>query len=336
METALARLDAGKPALRLVSNANEGVAEALVNMATLLSQENVPEIAMMLTQMSLALRPGFDAALLLRGDIFEGAGRDTDAVASYDRVDRASPLSWSARLRSAQLLDRDGKTEVAIARLRDMAAEKPGRSDALVALGDLLRYKKRFPEAVDAYDAAFKRIKDPGERNWPLYYARGVVLERAHQWDRAQADFLKALEFRPDQPMVLNYLGYSWVEQGRNLKRALAMIEKAVRLRPNDGYIVDSLGWAHYQLHDYGRAVRYLEHAVELASQDPTVNDHLGDAYWRVGRHLEARFQWQRALVLGPEPEDVAPIEKKLSRGLPPAGVKKEAAGPEGGRDGGG
>lgn len=316
IEEAAARAGAGAPASNPVAGAVEGAAEAMFNMATLLSQENVPEIAMMLVQMSLRLRPDFDDARILRGDILEGASRHENAIAAYETVSRDSPQGWMARLRAAQLLDRIDKREVALARLRDMSVERRERADVMVAMGDLLRFAKRYPEAVDAYDAAFARIGTPGKRHWSLYYSRAVSLERAKRWKRAEADFLKALSFQPDQPLVLNYLGYSWVEQRRNLKQALEMIERAVRLRSNDGFIIDSLGWAHYQLGSFPRAVGYLERAVELTPQDPTINDHLGDAYWRVGRFYEARFQWQRALSLGPEPGDAAGIEKKLVHGL--------------------
>lgn len=325
----------GGTAPRLIADAYQGTAEALHNIATLLNQEGVPEISMMVLQMSLALRPHFDAALLLQGDILAGTGRDEAAIASYDRIGRTSPLGWPARLRAAQLLDRIEKGPVAYARLADMSREEPGRADALITLGDLLRFRKRYPEAVEAYDTAFKRIGAVDPRHWSLLYSRGIALERSKLWARAEADFLKALEFEPEQPQVLNYLGYSWVEQGRHLDRALGMIEKAVKLRPNDGYIVDSLGWAHYQLKAYPRAVTYLERAVELMSSDATINDHLGDAYWRVGRTYEARFQWSRALLFGPEPEEVAKIRKKLTDGLPGVGAKREAAGKDGSRSGG-
>jgi len=153
-------------------------------------------------------------------------------------------------------------------------------------------------------------------KRWALFYDRGVALERSGQWDRAEADLLHALEMRPDQPLVLNYLGYSWIDRGENLERGLKMIEKAVELRPEDGYIVDSLGWAHYRMRDYAGAVEYLEKATELVPEDPTINDHLGDAYWQTGRLVEARYQWRRALQFGPQEDEVKPIEAKLERGL--------------------
>ncbi|MDD9876982.1 MAG: tetratricopeptide repeat protein, partial [Magnetovibrio sp.] len=186
-------------------------------------------------------------------------------------------------------------------------------------LGDLLRRHERWPEAIDAYAAAIERVGTLSKRNWRLLYSRGIALERAKRWPEAEKDFLKALEFEPDQPYVLNYLGYSWVDRGVHLERALEMIHNAVRRRPNDGYIIDSLGWVYYRLGNYPKAVLELERAVQIRPEDPVINDHLGDAYWRVGRELEARFQWQRSLSLDPDEKVEAEVLKKLKSGLPPA-----------------
>jgi Flp pilus assembly protein TadD len=178
------------------------------------------------------------------------------------------------------------------------------------ALGDFLRIDERYREAVTAYDTAHDRAAD--EADWRLYYTRGIALERAKLWDRAESDFLKALELEPDQPLVLNYLGYSWIEQGQNLARAKAMIEKAVAQRPQDGFIADSLGWALYRLGKYPDAVVHLERAVALEPGDPVINDHLGDAYWLADRREEARFQWKRALSQEPEADVEEIILDKL------------------------
>ena len=143
------------------------------------------------------------------------------------------------------------------------------------------------------------------------------------------------MKLSPEEPLTLNYLGYTWIDHNRNLRQGLAMIEKAVRLKPEDGYIVDSLGWAYYRLANFKEAVRHLERAVELRPEDPTLNDHLGDAYWRVGREREARFQWEQALTLQPEPAEAEKMRQKVQKGLPSAGQArsakrgKEAAGRE-------
>ena len=240
-----------------------------------------------------------------------------ESLAVLAEIPAASPYYSSARLRSAINLDTLERTDEAIAQLRTMAAEQSDSVGAEVQLGDLLRSKKRFAEAVAAYDEAIHRAEGAHlPERWSLFYDRGVALERSGQWQRAETDLSHALELKPDQPLVLNYLGYSWIDRGENLDRGLKMIEKAVELRPEDGYIVDSLGWAHYRMGDYDGAVQHLEKAIELVPQDPTINDHLGDAYWQSGRLNEARFQWRRALQLGPQENEIKPIEEKLESGL--------------------
>lgn len=316
LEQAYARLERGEPAEPLVRDAEEGLAEALFNLATTLQQQNVGRAALTYARMALALRPDFAVCRALMAEILDGLGRADAAVAMYESIDPGSQFGWLARMRVAINLDAKGKTEEAIERLNAMAGERPERSDALVTIGDILRSHERFEEAVVAYTRAIERTKDFEERHWSLLFARGIALERSDQWERAETDFLRALELHPDQPYVLNYLGYSWVEKGMNLDKARGMLERAVELRPSDGYIVDSLGWVLFRLGQFEESVVELERAVELEPQDATINDHLGDAYWKVGRHNEARFQWRRALALEPDPELVPGIEAKLERGL--------------------
>ena len=219
-------------------------------------------------------------------------------------------------MRIADNLNELENLDGAVRLLRIMADEQSDRPEPLIKLGNLLRYIHRFHDAIRAYDRAFDRIDTIKKSDWSLYYNLGIALERTKQWARAEDNFLKALELEPDQPFVLNYLGYSWVEQGRNLGRARKMIEKAVSQRREDGYIVDSLGWVLYRLGEWEDAARHLERAVLLRPQDAVINDHLGDALWRVGRRNEARFQWNRALTLEPDANLVKGIENKLENGL--------------------
>jgi tetratricopeptide (TPR) repeat protein len=204
--------------------------------------------------------------------------------------------------------------------------------EILDALGNIMRAHKRYSDAIPYYDQALALVTKPERRHWVYYYARGTSYERLKNWDAAEVDLQKALTLYPDQPLILNYLGYSWIDQGRNLKEGMAHIEKAVMLKPDDGYIVDSLGWAHYMQGNFKEAVSYLERAVELKPDDPVLNDHLGDALWRVGREREARYQWDQALSLKPEPDDEVKIKKKLETGLTGAllpsgdGTGKQAA----------
>jgi len=232
-------------------------------------------------------------------------------------IDASSIYSWPARLSAAESLNDLGRTDEATKILIAMAEEEPKLAAPLIKLGHILRARESFVEAQTAYDRAFQRIGTLQSHHWALLYARGIVLERTKQWERAEADFLKALEFNPDQPSILNYLGYSWVDQGRHLDRAKEMLQKAVNLRPNDGYIIDSLGWAYFQLGEFANSVKEIERAVELMPEDSVLNDHLGDAFWRVGRKLEARYQWNRALTLKPKDALRVQINKKLTNGLP-------------------
>lgn len=312
-----ARASAGREAEAgpLVADAGEGLAEALLGAAGARPHRGA-DAGLIYARLALFLRDDLDEARVLIGEILEEADRPEDAGAVYRAVPRDSPFAWPARLREAASLADSGRVDAAADALRTMAEERPERADAARLLGDVLRMNERYAEAVPAYDAAVARTAPVAERHWHLFYARGVALERVKEWPRAEADFLRALELWPEQPLVLNYLGYSWVEQRRNLDRAKAMIEKAVELRPGDGYIVDSLGWVAYRLGDYEEAVRQLERAVELHAGDPVINDHLGDAYWRVGRRNEARFQWRRALVLELDADLVEGIRRKLAEGL--------------------
>jgi tetratricopeptide (TPR) repeat protein len=219
-------------------------------------------------------------------------------------------------LRRAGLLDRLDKLTEAEGELRRLAAQYPRAFQPVARLGDLYRGRQNWAAAIPAYDAAIGRLGVPAVTHWPLFYARGIALERAKRWPEAEADFQRALSLSPEQPLVLNYLAYSWVELGQNLPEARRMLERAVELRPNDGNIADSLGWALFKLGDIPGAVRWLEKAVELESQSSVINDHLGDAYWAQGRRREALFQWRRALVLGPEGDEGPKIEGKIANGL--------------------
>lgn len=313
---ALARLASQqKPGPRIASPA-DGAAEALFDLASVLEQTETADLSLIYGRLALGIKPDFPLAQLLVADILETQHRPAEALAIDQAIAPQSPYGWAARLRAASNLDALDRSDDAIAELRAMAAERPDRAEPLIQLGDLLRGKSRFGDAVSAYDGAIARLNPAEPRYWSVFYSRGVALERAGNWPRAEADLLHALELQPEQPLVLNYLGYSWIDKGAKLDEAMRMIKRAVELRPDDGYIVDSLGWAYYRTGNYGQAAQQLEHAVELRPEDPTINDHLGDAYWQTGRLAEARNQWRRALQFGPEADEVKTIEAKLDRGL--------------------
>jgi len=255
---------------------------------------------------------------LLLADVLSAQKEPAQALAVLEQIPNASPYSWSAQLRAASSLDELDRSDEAIAQLKQMAQAQPKTIGADIQLGDVFRNKKRFEEAAAAYNEAINRAAANGMPDrWALFYDRGVSYERSGHWKEAEVDLEHALELKPDQPLILNYLGYSWIDRGEKLTQGMKMIEKAVELRPEDGYIVDSLGWAHFRMGDYKRAVDYLERAVELVPSDSTINDHLGDAYWRTDRQTEARYQWRRALQFGPDKDDAHSIEVKLDEGLP-------------------
>lgn len=299
------------------TDAAGGMAEALAGLAhALADRQNIDDESLFLARLATFLRPDDDDAWLLIARLALERDDTRDAIDALEHVPPDSPLGWEARLLRADALVKAGRRDDAIRLLQQMARERPDRIDALVALGDLHRRDQEYAPAERAYAEALSRVSEPTRAHWRLFYVHGITLERTGRWEEAEKQFLKALELEPDQPFVLNYLGYSWVEKGQQLERAKEMLHKAVELRPRDGFIVDSLGWAYYQLGEYDKAVEYLERAVELEPGDPVINDHLGDAYWRVGRRREARFQWQRALSLQPEGDLVAKIQDKLRAGL--------------------
>jgi Flp pilus assembly protein TadD len=222
------------------------------------------------------------------------------------------PLAPSVELRRAVLQDRLDNTEEALRIFARIAAAYPDRPEPWTIEGEVLRGRHRYTEAAAAFTKALALMGPPVRDQWPIYYERGIAEERAHQWPAAEADFLKALQLSPDEPSVLNYLGYSWTEQGHDLQHAHEMIKRAAEQRPNDGAIVDSLGWVELRQGDVAAAVASLERAVEMEPEDPTINGHLGDAYWAAGRRLEAQYQWRRALTLNPEPDDAAHFQARL------------------------
>lgn len=315
-KASLAEIASNKTMKPLIGNAAEGVAEALYGLGSALAQDRGNELSELYLQLSIWMRPDFDVARTLLADFYEQQKRWEDAIAAYDAVAASSPLYQNALIQKALDLNRLDKDAEAIDVLNKAADRFPSSIEPVIALGDVYRGKEKYAEAGIEYTRAIALAGAPKPAHWTLYYARGICNERLGQWPEAERDLKLALKLSDDHPLVLNYLGYSWIEQGVHLTEALAMIEKAVELRPTDGFIVDSLGWAHYRLGDYKQATEYLERAVELEPGDPTINEHLGDAMWKVGRKIEARFQWSHALEMKPEKDRVPLLKKKLEFGL--------------------
>ncbi|MDO8878767.1 MAG: tetratricopeptide repeat protein [Pseudolabrys sp.] len=314
---AIARIKAGEKLPPLVTNAQSGAAEALYGLGASLGRRGGEDLGLVYLQLSLHLAPNHPLALLSLADLYESLKKPEMALAVYQRMPANSPLHRNAAIQMASNLDALERGEEAEKQLTSIITQDSKDIEAIMALGNLQRGHKKFAECGDTYGRAIALTPKPEKSNWISYYFRGICYERSKQWAKAEVDLKKALELFPDQAHVLNYLGYSWIDQGINLDEGMAMIKKAVQQRPDDGYIVDSLGWAYYRLGNYADATEQLERAIGLKPEDPTINDHLGDAYWRVGRTLEAKFQWAHARDLKPEPEELPKILQKLENGLP-------------------
>jgi tetratricopeptide (TPR) repeat protein len=312
------RLAAGEEiAFSVIASPADGAAEAFVTLAAALNTENSDRFALIYARLAEHIRPGFTRAKLLAAEILERHGQYELATAALDDVGEDNVHFVTAELRRANTLRAAGDAEAGIAALEALAERFPASVEVHSAHGDALRAAERFEEAAEAYGRAIDLVGEPQQAHWPLFYARAIAYERAGNWDPAEADFRRALELEPDQPYVLNYLGYSLVEQRRNLDEALEMIERAVAAEPDDGYITDSLGWVLYRMGRYEEALEHMLRAVELLPSDPIINDHLGDVLWKVGREREARFQWRRALSFGPADDlDMDRIRRKLEVGL--------------------
>jgi tetratricopeptide (TPR) repeat protein len=331
---AMAKLKAGEKLPPLVSSAQAGAAEALYGLGASLGRRGGEDLGLVYLQLALHLAPNHPLALLSLADLYESIKKPDLAINAYERIPASSPLFRNAAIQMASNLDTLDRASEAEKHLDGLIKQHPDDVEAIVALGNVLRGHKKFAECADVYSKGVANIAKPEKANWVIFYFRGICYERSKQWPKAEADLKKALELFPDQPHVLNYLGYSWVDQGTNLDDGMAMIKKSVQQRPDDGYIVDSLGWAYYRTGNYEEAAKQLERAIELKPEDPTINDHLGDAYWRIGRTLEANFQWAHARDLKPDPEDLPKIEEKLKNGLPEETSSQAKAGKKSG-DGG-
>ena len=309
---------AGKKLPPLVDSAQAGAAEALYGIGATLTRRGGEDLALVYLQLALYLQPNHPLALLSLADLYESVKKPQMAIKVYERMPASSPLKRNAQIQLATNLDAADRSDEAIKILKGVTAEAPKDIEAIMALGNIERGRKKFGDCAATYSQAIDAMPGATDKNtWVTYYYRGICQERSKQWNKAEADMRKALELQPEQPHVLNYLGYSWIDQGINLDEGMKMIKRAVDQRPDDGYIVDSLGWAYFRIGNFEDAVKHLERAIDLKPEDPTINDHLGDAYWRVGRTLEAKFQWAHARDLKPEAEELPKIEAKIANGLP-------------------
>ena len=317
VQEAMREVEAGKKLPPIVDSPQAGAAEALYGIGATLTRRGGEDLALVYLQLALYLVPNHPLALLSLADLYESVKKPQMAIKVYERMPSSSPLKRNAQIQLAIDLDAADRTDEAIKILKGVTADDPKDIEAVMALGNIERGRKKFADCAATYSQGIGILpKETDKNTWIYFYYRGICEERSKQWNKAETDMRKALELQPEQPHVLNYLGYSWIDQGVNLDEGMKMIKRAVDQRPDDGYIVDSLGWAYYRIGNYEDAVKNLERAIDLKPEDPTINDHLGDAYWRVGRTLEAKFQWAHARDLKPEPEDLSKIEGKIEHGL--------------------
>lgn len=305
----------------VLTSVDEGLALAFESLAQVFTEQASPDSARLFAHLALYLNPDLMTANILLAQISSQAGRYEEAIGYFQKVPVGHEFYLDSQRSMAALLERDNQSQAAIERLQTLAREH-NDPESLIRIGDIHRAQEDFAKALESYNAAAARLgKDIPADYWHLLYVRGISYERLGDWTRAETDLKAALAYQPDEPMVLNYLGYSWAEKGIHLQDSLKLLQRAAALSPNDGAIMDSLGWAHYRLGAYEKALPLLEKAVELMPYDAVVNDHLGDVYWRKGRKVEARFQWQRAKNHTQEENLKAALHDKIQAGLPAAGT---------------
>jgi Flp pilus assembly protein TadD len=311
---ARARAEAGKAALPMPS-LKQGAAQIMIAPAAGMLAAKQQQLGLAYLRLALRLDPQRNEAWLMVGDLMEAAGDVEGARAAYLKPKPGSMEYAAARTKLAWSYQNAGQSDVALKMAQEAA--QGGGDEAAITYADLLRANERYQDSADELSTVIAERREP---DWRLLYMRGVAYERAGHWPEAENDLQAALKLRPEEPELLNYLGYSWIDRGEHLAEALGMVERAVAANPQSGAMIDSLGWAHYRLGDYKKAVELLEQAVELEAGDPEINNHLGDAYWRVGRRIEAEYQWRRVLTLEPDDRIKTDVEAKLSSGQGPKG----------------
>jgi tetratricopeptide (TPR) repeat protein len=307
---------------RLVGNPQEGMAEVLFTMASVLYSVDAAADTQLYLRMALYLRPDFPLAQLLLANTLENSSDYGESARLYGSISKQSPLYERALLRQAFMIEKQGHLDEASAMLDALAQQDKTAHEPYVAKGDLLRSRGRFKEAAAAYTQALERIREPQSYHWGIYFARGASYERAGEWDLAEKDLRQALTLSPDQPEALNYLGYGMLTRDEDVDEAAKFIGRAYALAPSAPHIMDSMGWALYKSGSLHEAIDLLEQAIDQTPGEPSVNDHLGDAYWQAGRKTEARYQWERSLSFSPDPQTAAQIRRKLKDGLPPLEAK--------------
>lgn len=277
----------------VIKSAKQGAAYVFEDMANILIRENSDDSAVIFARMALALHPKLDQNKMIIGAVLSTHDQDAQAIKVYNTIPETSKKYILAQRSIADIHTNAENYDDAISILTKLYED--GDIDSLVQIGDVYRYQEKFEESVKTYSKVLNHWDEVPANYWHVYYSRGMAYERLKEYKKSESDLLVALQFQPNHPYVLNYLAYSWADQGINLDKSLSMLMMATQLKPEDGYIADSLGWVFYKMNDFENAIPHLERAVELLPYDATLNDHLGDAYWQTGRKNEAKFQWERA-----------------------------------------
>ena len=290
------------------------IGEIFFNIAVSYRGNNQNDMFQIFSTYTYQLNAKIPLLLIVMAELFEADGKYDEALNLYNKLSRNQIYHAYAELRLAICLYNLRRTSESIDKLYGLANMQSTRTQAFINLGDIFRLEKQYKESIEAYSKAVDSIVTLEKKHWSLFYHRGIAYERSQQWGRAENDLMRSLELDPNQAEVINYIAYSWVEMGMHLEKALEMLKTATALQPDDGYITDSLGWAHFHLGNLDEAVVQLERAVELAPLDPTINFHLGSVYIQIGRKRDAYFQWLRALRLEPDPKLENEIQSKLQK----------------------
>ncbi|MBO4284907.1 MAG: tetratricopeptide repeat protein [Alphaproteobacteria bacterium] len=302
---------------KLIDTPQKGLAEAVFSVGTMFrGYQN--DVAQLFSSLVLYLNSDLDAARLSSADLLGSSQRLSKAIEEYEKIGDVSPLYYVAQLKIAESYMLQEEQEKAFTTLQNLLKKHPEDEHIMFRLGELSRVMGRYQNAVSYYRKALEENGYDAKASWIVYYALGIAFERQGDWEKAENALKKALDLSARHPIVLNYLGYSWLERGTNYNEALFMIFEAHRAHPEDGHITDSLGWALYKMGNYDEAVKLLERASAFLPSNAVVFDHLGDAYWQVGRKAEAKFQWKHALSAKDDKDDINTNEilQKIENGL--------------------
>ena len=300
--------------LNPVLTQKDGLAEVFYNISSWYYQKDLYKFSIFFGKLSLRLRKDFNAMRLLLSSSFEIIDLENNADEIVSQVNTKNPYYMKFLKLRVSLSDEIKRKNKIKPLLEELINNHPKNWELKILLADIYRTEKNYDESINLYSQIIENVLD--ENKWSIFYSRGIAYERLNKWEKAEEDLKMAMTLQPNDPYVINYLAYSWLDRKMNIDLALNLLEKAVELEPSDGYILDSLGWAHYLSNSYEKSIYFLEKAVSFLPNDPTLNDHLGDAYWKSGRYDEAQSQWKRVLIIDPEFKNKDDVKKKIELGI--------------------